>query len=248
VNDLYTKALEDLAKIQKDRISSYFTHPGEKGRLHEHIVWDLIVKICPKKYSIGTGFIINSYGEMSSQCDIVIYDDFHNRPLFGDMAANIYPIECVYATVEVKTNINTANFRKSLDNIKFIREMAKKGKHYKSQELFWQPTEAGYLRKQVAVESTVVLPPRSFIFSFETSLPTDTKELEERLREECHEEHRHFHGLLMLDRNIFATRLPNQFDPPEFRIEDNGLKAFFRRFQKDILYMPMGPLDLDRYL
>lgn len=248
MNDLYVKALEDLARIQKERISSYFKHPGEKGRLHEHIVWDLIGNICPKKYALGTGFVTNSHGDMSRQCDLVIYDEFHNRPLFGDMAANIYPIECVYATVEVKTEVGATNLRESLDAIKYIREMAKKGKYYKSQELFWEPTESGYSRRQVAVQSKVVLAPRSFIFAFESTLPSDREELEERLRKECHEEHRHFHGLLMLDRNLLATRLPNEFDPPKFRLEDNGLKSFFRRFLKDILNMPMGPMDLDRYL
>lgn len=249
MNDLYTKALEELANAQKRQIDSYFTHSGEKGRLNEYIVVDLLKQILPRKYSLGAGFIINTQGDMSPQCDIIVYDGLHNRPLFGDKAANIYPIECVYAFIEVKTTLTTKNLRESLEAILKIRRMAKKGKYYKSQELIWEKKDGKFVGQYAQVASEVHLPPRSFVVAFGSELTKDKDSLIERFREECNQEHKHFHGLLILDENVFASRVPNEFEPPKFRVADaHGLKAFLRTFLEVIREYPMGPMDIDRYL
>lgn len=249
MNKLYTKALEDLAQAQKRQIDSYFTHPGEKGRLNEHIVVDLLKQILPSKYSVGTGFITNTHGDLSPQCDIIIYDGFHNRPLFGDKAVNIYPIECVYAFVEVKTTLTTENLRESLNAILAIRTMAKKGKYYKSQELVWQNAEGKLLGLYAKAVSENVLAPRSFIVAFESDLARGKDALTARLQSECDEEHKHFHGFLILNQDVFASRVPNQFAPPQFRVTDeHSLKAFLHTFLEVIREYPMGPMDIDRYL
>jgi hypothetical protein len=165
------------------------------------------------------------------------------------MTANIYPIECVYAFVEVKTTLTTTNLRESLDAIVKIRTMAKKGKYYKSRELIWQSTDADLVGQHVQVSSKVTLSPRSFIFAFDSDLVENTEKLTKCLRSECDEENKHFHGLLMLEKNLFFSRLPYKFDFPEFRIvEKRGLKAFLHTFLELIRDFPMGPMDLDRYL
>ena len=132
MNKNYVEALRNMARSYHDRILSYIEHTGEKGRLHEHVTANLLRNIAPKKCAFGTGFIINSQGDISPQCDIVIFDEQHNRPLLADMDVNVFPIECVYAVVEVKTTLRHDELKKTLDKICQIRKMAKKGKFYRA--------------------------------------------------------------------------------------------------------------------
>jgi len=80
-------------------------HPGEFGMFRENICDDLIRFTIPSKYKTGTGFLINSYDEISSQCDIVIYD-FNNTPLIQDGSDNrFFPVEPVIGIGEIKSKL-----------------------------------------------------------------------------------------------------------------------------------------------
>jgi hypothetical protein len=37
--------------------------------------------------------------------DVVIYDEFHNAPLHRELSSNVYPVEMIYATAEVKRRL-----------------------------------------------------------------------------------------------------------------------------------------------
>lgn len=246
MNNLYAKALENLAQAQKAQIDSYFKHPGEKGRMNEQVVVDLLRQISPKKYSFGTGFIIDTRNDISPQCDIIVYDAFHNQALFGEATANVYPIECVYAFIEVKTTLNKIELTKTLNAIEKIRSMAQNGKYYKSEELVWEKTDNDYIGQNRQVKSTIILPPRSFVFAFQSTLPRKQSTLSDRLRSECNKNHKHFHGMFMLDSNTFVRRLPNKDKPAEFEF-DSGIKRFIWQFLEELNNFPMNTMDLEKY-
>ena len=58
----YVEGLSLLAKQINDQVHLLIDHPGEKGRAGEHIVRSLVRNVLPKKFSIGTGFIVTSTG------------------------------------------------------------------------------------------------------------------------------------------------------------------------------------------
>src|SRR5579864_8403183 len=58
-------------------------HPGEQGRFNESVVRELLEEFLPKRYSFGTGFVIDSTGQQSRQCDIIIYDKHSTISMFG---------------------------------------------------------------------------------------------------------------------------------------------------------------------
>lgn len=84
-------------------------HQGEKGGIRERRVVDFLSKYLPKKYGIGTGHIIDSNGNFSSQIDIVIYDAVNGTALPIDSYYSVFPAECVYATVEVKSKLSASH-------------------------------------------------------------------------------------------------------------------------------------------
>ena len=247
MNRDYIEALQKMAASYQDRIRSYVQHAGEKGRLHEHVVANLLRNIAPRKCSFGTGFIINSQGDTSPQCDIVVYDEQLNRPLLADMDVNVFPMECVYAIIEVKTNLRPKNLRETLDKICRIRKMAQKGKHYRSTYAIQSGENKTTFEKR-SVE--IRLAPRSYIVSFGVDgISLDTETLRLKLTKLCNEEHKHFHGLTILGEGVFATRLPHEFKPPKFRIESqDGLTYFLRMFLGELRDYPMDSMDVEKYI
>jgi len=86
-------------------------HQGEKGGIRERRVKDFLSLILPKRYGIGTGHIIDSQqpAVISSQMDIVIYDAMYGVALPVDDYYSLFPCECVYAVIEVKSELGASD-------------------------------------------------------------------------------------------------------------------------------------------
>ena len=99
-----------------DQIQSQIGHAGERGEDRETVVRDFLAKYLPKKYAIGSGQIIDRYGGISRQCDIVIYDALNCPLLLVKEGYQIFPVEAVLGVVEVKSILNSRSLedRKSV--------------------------------------------------------------------------------------------------------------------------------------
>ena len=60
--------------LEKWQESSFVPHPGGKGGIRETEIRRMLRKRLPEKYSCGTGQVSNAAGEMSRQCDVIIFD------------------------------------------------------------------------------------------------------------------------------------------------------------------------------
>jgi len=101
-------------------------HPGEFGVYREKICKEFLRHFTPLKYSFGTGFIINDHNEVSSQCDIIIYDQ-QSTPLIQDNALQtFYPIESIVSIGEIKSILTKAEFAKALKKLSKVKEMREK--------------------------------------------------------------------------------------------------------------------------
>lgn len=88
-------------------------HQGEKGGIRERRVADFLSSILPQKYGIGTGHIISPKEPfISYQTDIVIYDALNGIALPVDDYYSLFPCECVYAAIEVKSELNASDGEK----------------------------------------------------------------------------------------------------------------------------------------
>ena len=229
VHQAYVDGLKSIAEEIKSKIAILIKHHGEKGRVVEGIVTDIFHKILPKRFSIGTGFIITKDGEYSSQLDIVIFDNHYNAPVPISRSISLFPVECVYATVEVKSKLDKTELIKSLKTIKQIRGF--KGKKY------YRPNEQ------------VRLAPRSYIFSFETNkFPQGYPDFEAWINKNVTEIDTHVHGILVLERDWCIEQIAYK-RPFEFRTTgSSGTQAFFKSFLLGIDTMPMAPANMENYL
>ncbi|WP_366523456.1 DUF6602 domain-containing protein [uncultured Microbulbifer sp.] len=55
---------------------------------------------------MDTGVVIDRQGKQSNQCDVIIYDALNYPELFSQTSAKFFPVDFVYATIEVKTTVN----------------------------------------------------------------------------------------------------------------------------------------------
>jgi hypothetical protein len=79
----YLDALQTLADQSKRELARLMPHHGERGRIAEEIIKSVLTRTLPKRFSIGTGVVFSADGQISSQTDIVIYDNFYNSPRIG---------------------------------------------------------------------------------------------------------------------------------------------------------------------
>ena len=87
-------------------------HQGEKGGIRERRVKDFLKALLPSKYGIGSGHVIDSQGQISYQSDIVVYDAHEGLALPVDDYYSLFPCECVYAVLEVKSELNASGGKK----------------------------------------------------------------------------------------------------------------------------------------
>ena len=116
---LSNKMFEDFA------ISAEINHPGSKGTFRENALKQFLSKgRLPSRYRIGSGEIIGTAHNVSRQSDLIIYDHMNGIALIYDEETQVYPIECVLGTVEVKSTLTKPEFISSLENIRSVKELA----------------------------------------------------------------------------------------------------------------------------
>ncbi|MEW6493468.1 MAG: DUF6602 domain-containing protein [Cyanobacteriota bacterium] len=119
----YYRGITQKLRSEVDLINSLFQHQGLKGEGNEIILRELLKNFIPKKYSIGTGVVIDRKGNQSRQCDIIIYDNFLYPSFLSLSTVHLFPVEIVYATIEVKTTLNTKSAKEALENIASVRKL-----------------------------------------------------------------------------------------------------------------------------
>ncbi len=103
-------------KTEYDFVSGSLEHKPKKGELRELSIQKIIKQFLPKKFQAGNGFIIDSNGKLSKQCDLIIFDTYNNPDLFFiDSGLLIIPKRIAKFIIEVKTLLNKTELKKSFD-------------------------------------------------------------------------------------------------------------------------------------
>src|SRR5690606_4877400 len=112
----YFDGVTQRIQAEIDYINRLIGHAGETGKANEHLLSELLKKFLPKKYSIGSGIIIDKDGNRSKQIDIIIYDSQFHPELFAQGTAVLFPVDVVYMTIEIKTTLNKQLVEQAVEN------------------------------------------------------------------------------------------------------------------------------------
>jgi hypothetical protein len=106
-------------------ITSQVTHSGTKGEGREDIVKRFLTDYLPKNLGVGSGLVIDSTGRPSLQQDVVIYDISKCPILYNMGGSQIFPVEGVYAVIEVKSNLDGAELNDCIEKILSVKNLKK---------------------------------------------------------------------------------------------------------------------------
>jgi hypothetical protein len=114
------------AKMRQDFLAlAAVPHKGLKGDEAARLVREFLNAHLPKRFSAGSGFILDRRDNISKQTDVIIYDAL-NCPVYrASEEAGIFPADNVAAVVEVKSRLDGERLAEAFENIRAAKSLAK---------------------------------------------------------------------------------------------------------------------------
>lgn len=136
----YQESISNELNTVATRVRQFVEHWGEDGRHHEAVLKSVIRKFLPKRYELGSGFVIKPNRErgdhkVTKQIDIIVYDS--NYPTFfkeGDFI--ITTPDAVKAIISVKANLENQRTQSVYDDCNFNGRFIYDGKQNQDEILF----------------------------------------------------------------------------------------------------------------
>lgn len=101
-------------------------HPGEFGSFREGLVRDLLTRFLPESYGVSQGFVLAPNGDISTQCDVVIYSRLHAPIIHTSEQQRFFPVESVLAIGEVKSTLNCSQLQTACLKLSKVKDMRAK--------------------------------------------------------------------------------------------------------------------------
>ncbi len=116
--DVETAFVEELKRRQKA-----VTHSGTLGDATEDAWIDLLERYLPKRYRVAKAFAVDHLGHTTDQLDCLIFDAHFTPALFGKDNHLYVPAEAVYATFEIKPNVDAGQLKAAGDKVASLRAL-----------------------------------------------------------------------------------------------------------------------------
>jgi hypothetical protein len=239
----YTAWLASSLSRYEKLAKSLVRHKAEKGRIVESVVKAALREVLPRRFCLGTGFAITASGKTSSQLDVVIYDEMSNAPIILEGGVGLFPIECIYGFVEVKSVFDARALDSCTKAIGVVRQLAQEKRYIvygRSKNEDGKPVVGA----KVVADT---LPPRSFVFAINSTIAA-LDVLEEKLRVSAESNGAHIHGLIVTQKDWFFRQIPFE-NPNKFSARDDySLAAFCVSVLDAIQSFPVRPASMGHYL
>jgi hypothetical protein len=121
--EAWSQAIQASLSAASEVVSAATEHNLLLGDAREVLVREVLSTFLPKSLQIGTGQIIDGRRNHSRQIDVVIYDS--RFPVFRTLGTqDIFMLEGVLATVEVKSSLNASTLRTALSNCASVKQLS----------------------------------------------------------------------------------------------------------------------------
>lgn len=117
----YWTGVASQLQVEAEVFSRLVGHNGEMGRANEIALSQLVTRLIPSQFGIGTGIVIDMRGGRSKQCDLVIYDRGSQPQLLAQSTQLLFPIEAVRMVVEVKTTVTPEAITDTAEKVLSLR-------------------------------------------------------------------------------------------------------------------------------
>lgn len=243
VNQFIHSYKEASRNLFFDQDESRLIHAGEFGRFREAASKDFIRFFIPRRLEIGTGFLMNHVGEVSTQVDLVVYDK-NETPLVQDIENQyFYPVETVCAVGEVKSVLSKDDLKKALNKLSRVKSLRDRVAETNTQIIKANPTR-GLVEKFDPVNKDA-----DRLFSFliceklNFNLGNITNELNSMYDDDVKDRNKH-NLILSIDDGLFLYKLS---DDGEGTISHCPLPVISCPPCKNLKNVMLVPSNTDRY-
>jgi hypothetical protein len=108
-----------LKAEQADKVHHQLT----KGELKETAIKDALRDIIPSGYEICSGFVADSFGKVSPQLDIIIYEKNAVPSLFLNKDKAVIPIESFKMAIEIKSTLRLEDQKQLEEQFESLNSM-----------------------------------------------------------------------------------------------------------------------------
>lgn len=124
-NEIFRSRLINSVRhaLNEARAAGALQHPGLVGRCRELLAANILRPVLPLDYSVGSGKIVDSTGQASSELDLVV---FHRASIPAVMWSDhdgAFPIESCRYAIEVKSCLTTAAIKDTLRKAKQLSSL-----------------------------------------------------------------------------------------------------------------------------
>ena len=105
MSDAAAEMAQKSLSIRRD----FAHHRLTAGQLREGTVGKFLVGHLPERFGVKTGFAMSADGVFSNGADLLIVDKLNNAPVYPGSAKELWPVESIYALVEVKTGLSPSD-------------------------------------------------------------------------------------------------------------------------------------------
>ncbi len=102
-------------RAEVDVFARLVQHMGERGRMNELALTQLLESFVPSRIGVGTGVLFDSHDEQGPQTDVVLFDRANQPAVMAQTTQVLFPIEVATACVEVKTTLTSSAVKDCLD-------------------------------------------------------------------------------------------------------------------------------------
>jgi len=241
----YLDSLKLAAQATKGQLD-LTTHRGEEGRHIEGIVRGVLEKLLPKRFSIGSGFVINFEGGISTQQDVVLFDNYNNAPLLYEGSAGLFTAESVYATIEVKKTLNARELKKTATKINGFRKVTRKKLTTTVQTTEQKRADGARIFSPVTLLMATDVPPRSYLLAMDASWKKFST-FKDAVEKVCNDTGTHFHGVCVLEKDWFAYRVAHKTPAQIKGSKGNALAALYQTILENSASFVIHPANLSAY-
>jgi hypothetical protein len=108
--DGYFTALGEVMRAEAEMLGKVYRHRVKLGENREALIQHFLRTYLPQRFGVGSGFAL--FGDdVSTQQDVVVYEQLTNPVLFPDTVAPLFPPSALAAVVEVKSTLTTGELR-----------------------------------------------------------------------------------------------------------------------------------------
>lgn len=128
-------------------------HSGLVGSENEQAIANVLQGFLPPRFGVEVNaIVIDRFGSASRQADIVIFDAERQASFFR----KVYPVEIVYAVIEVKTSLTASEATATLENLASVSELE------------FRPALTPYWETRTKQEEIHHSPPALYSFAYRT--------------------------------------------------------------------------------